>query len=202
MTTNIGQILRQRRLQIGLPQTFVAKKSECHRTYLNRIENKPNFTKNVSEKILEKIALVLGTTLSELMGTTSKPAPNEISQILKPIPVIGYANKISSCKKTAALGFLPRVTDLTDPDAYAVIVGDDSMKPIEKGSNLVVSPILPLKENTLVVAKVGGKYLFRNYQTQGDTIILNTIRNHSDLIVLSKNEATSIHRVWGMTIKT
>ncbi len=201
MTTAIGQLLRQKRLQTGLPQNFVAKKGGCHRTYLNRIENKPNFTKKVSDKILDRIALALGTSISELLGDKPKKE-QEIKPALKPLPIVGYANRNSSHKKTHDLGTFARVEDLTDPAAYAVILSDASMKPIQRGSIIVVSPAIPLKENTLMVVKTQGKYLFKNYQTQGDNIILNALQNPNDLTIISKKDVDSIHRVWGMTIKT
>lgn len=199
--SELGKYFRQKRVEFGYLQSFAAKQVEIHQTHLNRIEKNPKYMEKVSDRVLDRLAQLYGFPSSSVLLGNKPKAIQEPKQPPAPLPVVGYANT-TSLKKTRALGTFQRVDDLIDPKAYAVILDDESMKPIQKGTFIVVSPALPLKENSLVVAKVGEKYLFRNYQTQGDKIILNTIRNPGDLIVLSKNEVSSVHLMWGMTIKT
>ena len=64
----LGQVVRQKRLKLGLSQEGLAEKAELHWTYIGGIERGE---RNVSLLNIVKIACALGTTPSRLMAGIS-----------------------------------------------------------------------------------------------------------------------------------
>ena len=68
----MGAELRRLRLERGLTQHAVALRVDVHRTDLNQIEAG---SRNVSLGILAKLSLVLGASLSSVVGVADGLAP-------------------------------------------------------------------------------------------------------------------------------
>lgn len=68
----VGTELRRVRLACGLTQQEVANRVGVHRTYLNQVEAG---SRNVSLGILAKLARVLGTSLSSVVGVADDLDP-------------------------------------------------------------------------------------------------------------------------------
>ncbi len=64
----LGQVVRQKRLRLGLSQEGLAEKAELHWTYIGGIERGE---RNVSLLNIVKIARALGSTPSSLMAGIS-----------------------------------------------------------------------------------------------------------------------------------
>lgn len=72
----IGEMIRQRRLELGMTQEELAEKMGYkHKSAINKIELGIN---DVSQKKIIKFAEVLGTTASYLMGWTSNPSKKAV----------------------------------------------------------------------------------------------------------------------------
>lgn len=64
ISVSFGNSVRKRRKALGLSQEQLAEKAKLHRTYIGMIERGE---KNVTLTNIEKIALALGCTVSELV---------------------------------------------------------------------------------------------------------------------------------------
>lgn len=64
ISISFGNSVRMRRKALGLSQEQLAEKAKLHRTYIGMIERGE---KNITLTNIEKIALALGCTVSELM---------------------------------------------------------------------------------------------------------------------------------------
>lgn len=72
MVTALGTAIQTRRKQLGLSQEELAVKAGLHRTYISEIERR---SRNLSVKILVKIAIALNVTPSALMREAEKLSP-------------------------------------------------------------------------------------------------------------------------------
>lgn len=66
MVTALGLAIQGRRKQLGLSQDELALKAGLHRTYVSEIERR---SRNLSVKILVRLALALEMSPSQLMQT-------------------------------------------------------------------------------------------------------------------------------------
>lgn len=64
-----GQTLRAKRLSLDITQEVFAEKAELHRTYIADIERG---TRNVSLRNIERIAVALNCTITELFSGIEK----------------------------------------------------------------------------------------------------------------------------------
>ena len=67
-----GQVIRQRRLKLGLSQEAFANQAGLHRTYVSLLERGE---RNPSLAVIEVLSTALGASMHELLGdveTTSK----------------------------------------------------------------------------------------------------------------------------------
>lgn len=69
---NIGERIRQRRLELGLSVDEVAKRLGKNRATIYRYEN--NYIENLPASVLEPLAEILGTTPAFLMGWHNNPS--------------------------------------------------------------------------------------------------------------------------------
>lgn len=64
ITIRFGQAVRKCRVELGYSQEVLAEKADLHRTYVADIERGK---RNVSLRNIEKIAMALNITMSQLM---------------------------------------------------------------------------------------------------------------------------------------
>jgi transcriptional regulator with XRE-family HTH domain len=72
----IGQRIRNYRTQKGLSQEKLAELAGCHPTYIGQLERGE---KNATLESVEKIALAMGISLSELFDKLGKSGSNSIA---------------------------------------------------------------------------------------------------------------------------
>jgi transcriptional regulator with XRE-family HTH domain len=76
----LAEQLRKRRLEQGLSIAELARRSKVSKGYLSRLENK-GYGVRPSADFLYKIAFVLGTTVSALLGKTVDRDEDELTNI-------------------------------------------------------------------------------------------------------------------------
>lgn len=72
--SELGRQVAKRRRELGLSQTEFAEKADISRNYLSLIER--GEAQNVSTDMLEKMALVLGMSVADLLN------PNQVSDVV------------------------------------------------------------------------------------------------------------------------
>jgi transcriptional regulator with XRE-family HTH domain len=76
LVTALGQAIQGRRKELGLSQEDLAGKAGLHRTYVSEIERR---SRNLSVKILVRLAMALDLSPSQLMQDAEEIAATELA---------------------------------------------------------------------------------------------------------------------------
>jgi transcriptional regulator with XRE-family HTH domain len=76
LVTALGQAIQGRRKELGLSQEDLAGKAGLHRTYVSEIERR---SRNLSVKILVRLAMALDLSPSQLMQDAEEIATTQLA---------------------------------------------------------------------------------------------------------------------------
>lgn len=110
---NIGDRIRARREELGLPLEAVANQLKVHRSTIMRYEN--GETQRIPLSTIEKLAEVLDTTTEQLMGWEAKPV---MEQHQEPdfITIARMMRHMSSDKKQMLIKIAKTMSDIADEE--------------------------------------------------------------------------------------
>ena len=198
----VGQKIKNLREAKGLKPKEVALKAGISLTYYYEIEKgrrKPNVDR------LEAIASAIGVTLGEMLYDVpgAFPLPKPPKGLSPTIPVVGMAQAgkggfFDDQGYPVGEGFdtISR-QDVRDPNAYAVKVEGDSMRPrYDPGDIVVASPMRVIRNGDYVVARlVDGQVMVKRYRESNHTIILESLNPAHAPVVVGKDKLQFVHRV-------
>jgi transcriptional regulator with XRE-family HTH domain len=109
---NIGDRIRVRREELGLPLEAVANKLKVHRSTIMRYES--GETQRIPLSTIEKIAEVLDTTTEQLMAWEAKPVAEQ--QEPEFISIARMMRHMSSDKKEMLVKIAKTMSDIADEE--------------------------------------------------------------------------------------
>ena len=109
---NIGDRIKARREELGLPLEAVANKLKVHRSTIMRYES--GETQRIALSTIDKLAEVLETTTEQLMQWETKPAPAPQEQDV--ITMSRLMKSMSSDKKEMLIKIATAMSDIADEE--------------------------------------------------------------------------------------
>ncbi len=197
-TESIGRVIAQLRDKRSLNQKEVAKLVGITYQHLSDIERGAGVRYMMAT--VERIAQVLGLDFVELllMARGKSEQAN--------IPIVGYAN--SADPKQAILyseAGLPAVEpidklrvsgEMADPNAYGLIVKDNSMGFVGRDWILIVSPQMTVGHLDPVVVVYKNKVLFRQVEIGAESYKFCSLVDPNNPLIVPKSEKVIIHKIW------
>jgi transcriptional regulator with XRE-family HTH domain len=109
---NIGDRIRARREELGLPLEDIANKLKVHRSTIMRYEN--GETQRIPLSTIQKLAVALDTSTEKLMGFDIKPASEQ--QEPEIITMSRLMKYMSSDKKEMLIKIAKTMSDIADEE--------------------------------------------------------------------------------------
>lgn len=131
---NIGDRIKQRRIELGLSADYVADKLNKNRATIFRYEN--NYIKNVPTSILQQLARILSTTPSYLMGWEDDEDESNISdtvfdKLKESFDKLNDKGKDEAVKRVDELTLIPAYTQDEEYDFLVAAHIKDDADPIK-----------------------------------------------------------------------
>jgi SOS-response transcriptional repressor LexA len=170
-----GQRLREFRKRHGLTQAELSKMIGIDRTYLARLETGDKIPSDrLRQDIHETLARYegarrLASKLSERPMFSDHALPARLKS--RDIPVVSWAaaGEASDYQDLASQIDETVGTQVTDPNAFAVIIEGDSMEPeLKAGDRVVVAPNLEARNGDIVLVKLtDGRVMVKRFRRTG-----------------------------------
>lgn len=201
LAETLGQRVRRLRTELKMKQPQVAKLVPgMSASAISQLEN--DITKELKGKNLVDLAKALQTSPDQLLdGTLVGLAPAFVTYV----PIIGFA--IANPDEDgffddmgfppdAGMGYLPH--DTRDPDAYAVQVKGDSMRPrIRPGEFIVVLPNCAIspEDDVFVKLRNGRKMVKQLIAQRKGEMTFGSINQAYPHRTIAADEIESVHKV-------
>lgn len=195
----MGRRLREIRKKYGMNQTELAEKLGFSRSYIAMVEVEKAQTGGFipSLDFIRTLANRFGFSRDELEELRDSDKKNYIESKEKaPVHLVRVLNLVSAGKRRgkehpdSAADWIEVNNEVTDPDAFALIVEGDSMEPeFREGEYVVVAPSLRWKDGDYVVVSdsEGGRVL-KKIRVSGDHIVLIAENPKYEPIILEKDD--------------
>ena len=198
---NIGKTIRLIRKKKKVSQEDLVKKLGITVQTLSKIENDKG---KVHTDLLEKVCHILGVELVDFFGMTTGVETTKTT--VRPVPIYGYVNDLSrkssiswsseDLPEAEPIGVLNISTQSSDKKAYAMIVSDNTMDPVETGWVIVVSPVAEILNRDFVMVELQGEILLRRITiNDNDTFTLHVAKSFQRPITFTRKEITIMHKV-------
>lgn len=217
MSNTIGQRFKSLRDSRGFTQSQISDKTGLSITYISKFEN--DDYENPRKSTIESMAKALGVHSSDILydkndlpqniviDNGKQRPPNAVDAprfTPNDIPVVGLA-------KAGRGGFfgedcLPvqdwskkvhRPESITDPHAYAIIIEGDSMEPMASKGDMFLCETnkSPKNGDRVVVQKNDGEVMAKLFYDDGKHIVLKSMNQKYEPIVLARDEIRAVHVV-------
>lgn len=179
----------------GISQTAIAKMVDVEQKTVNRLLS--GKTKKPDMRVVEKLKTVLGLD-------TSRPAEAyDIPRSTGRIPIISWAQAgpdgffEDAFPSGSGFGDINRPYDITDPNAYALIISGDSMIPkYEPGDVILVSPNMGVQTRDYAVVRLkDGTVTAKRIKAKDSRYLLESVNPEYPPIDCSAEDVMFLHRI-------
>lgn len=193
---NIGERIRQKRMEAGLTLKELAEKIDVQDATVQRYER--GTIKTIKPETIEEIAKLFKVSPAWLMGW--EESDNSLKAAFGPkIPIIPVVQNIFPESNLLAedniISFAP--AEVLNNDGYFYyIVKDESMigAGIEKGSTVLVHQQRSAADGQIIACTIdGGVGSLKRFKQTGDTVILSSECSAGEPIILKISDFTSSH---------
>lgn len=125
---------------------------------------------------LNKLASILGVSLSQLMGEIDIESPRPSDSVKLPVAVAGHAGEFSDEPEPGEVVDVPMsvLEEINDPDAYIIRIRGNCMnRRFADGTNAIASPRTEPRNGDAVVAEYNGELIVRQFFKGASTLILS-----------------------------